>query len=75
MMINDQVCFSFAFQVLEYLPDPWDQWLTIGDLEQARSSHATLSIESEQLPCLLSGESFDIGIVNKVVESRWRIDK
>ena len=75
MMISGKVCFSFAFQVLEYHPHPWDQWLLIGDLEQARQGHATLSLGPEQLPCLLSGESFDIGIVNKVIESWWRIDK
>ena len=64
MMINDQVCFSFAFQVLEYHPHPWNQWVHIGDLVQARSIHATLSIGPEQLPCFLSGEIFTIDTIN-----------
>ena len=58
---------KFAFQVLEYHPHPWNQWVPIGDLVQAREGHATLSIGSEQLPCLLSGESFNIGIKIKVI--------
>ena len=48
-MIND------AFQVLEYQPQP-DQWVTVGNLEQARSTHATLSVKAEQLPCFSPGE-------------------
>ena len=59
MTINDQLCFSFACQVLEYHPQPWNQWLQVGDLVQTRYGHATFSIGSEQLPCLLSGESFN----------------
>ena len=47
--------FSFAFQVLEYHPHPWNQWVHIGDLVQARTSPAILSIGPEQLPCLFSG--------------------
>ena len=74
MIINDQVCFSFAWQVLEYQPQPWNQWVKIGDLAQARSFHATLSIGPEQLPCL-SGESFNIEMIIKVIESRRLIDK
>jgi len=42
-------------EVLEYQPEPFNQWLTIGDLQQARTLHATLSIGAEQLPCLSSG--------------------
>ena len=68
MTINDQLCFSFACQVLEYHPQPWNQWLHVGDLEDARRNHATLSIGPEQLPCLLSGESFNIKMV--IIESR-----
>ena len=45
----------------------------LGDLQQARDSHATLSIGTEQLACLLSGESFNMEI--KVIESRRLIDK
>ena len=57
------------FQVLEYHPQPWNQWLTIGDLEQARTRHATLSIGAEQVPCLLSGESFKMEMIFKVIGS------
>ena len=63
---HDQVCFSFACQVLEYHPQPWNQWVKIGDLQQARQYHATLSIGPE-LPCLLSGESFNIEIIFMVM--------
>ena len=66
MLINDQVCFSFAFQVLEYLPEPWNQWVTIGDLVEGRYAHATLTIGPEQLPCL-SGESFNIEMIIMVM--------
>jgi len=43
-------------QVLEYHPQPCNQWVHIGDLAQATSEHETISIGVEQLPCLLSGE-------------------
>ena len=68
MTINDQLCISFDCQVLEYHPQPWNQWLQVGDLLQARRGHATLTIGPEQLPCLLSGESFNIKMV--IIESR-----
>ena len=69
MDINDQVCFCFTSQVLEYHPQPWNQWVKVGDLVEARRSHAILSIGVEQLPCL-SGESFNIEIIIMVIESR-----
>ena len=69
MIINDQVCFSFACQVLEYHPQPWNEWVKVGDLVQPREVHATLTIGPDQLPCL-SGESFDIEIIIMVIESR-----
>ena len=69
MIINDQVCFSFACQVLEYQPQPWNEWVKVGDLVQAREYHATLTIGPEELPCL-SGESFNIEIIIMVIESR-----
>ena len=72
MTIYDQVCFSFACQVLEYHPQPWNQWVQVGDLVQARSYHATLSIGAEQLACL-SGESFNMEMI--MIESRRLIDK
>ena len=67
MIINDQVCSYFAFQVLEYHPQPWNQWVQVGDLAQARAAHATLSIGVEQLSCLLSGESFNIEMIIMVM--------
>ena len=66
-MNNDQVYFSFACQVLEYHPQPWNQWVKVGDLQQAKFSHATLSIGPEQLSCLLSGESFNIEMIIMVM--------
>ena len=68
MIINDQVCFSFVCQVLEYHPQPWNKWVQVGFMEQARSQHATLSVGPEQLPCLLPGESFNIKMM--IIESR-----
>ena len=51
MIINDQVCFSFACQVLEYQPQPWNEWVKVGNIVEAKAEHATLSIGVEQLPC------------------------
>ena len=65
MMINEQVCFSFACQVLEYHPQPCNEWVTVGDLVEERSAHATLIIGVEDLPCLLSGKSFNIEMITK----------
>ena len=67
MIINDQVCFYFACQVLEYHPQPWNQWVQVGDLQQARDGHATLSIGPEQLACLFPGESFNMEMIFKVM--------
>ena len=33
-MINDQVSLSFTSQVLEYHPQPWNQWVEVADLEK-----------------------------------------
>ena len=49
--------------------------MSIGDIVQARSHHATLSVGVEHLPCLLSGESFKVKMIIKVIESRRLIDK
>ena len=38
--------------MLEYQPEPLNQWTTIGQLETGRTAHAALSIGSEVLPCL-----------------------
>ena len=43
---------SFDCQVLEYQPEPSNQWTTVGQLETARRNHAVLSIGPEALPCL-----------------------
>ena len=43
---------TFACQVLEYQPEPANQWTTVGQLEAERQAHAVLSIGSEGLPCL-----------------------
>ena len=43
---------SFNTQVLEYQPGPSDKWLTVGNLQVARNSHAVLTIGPNQLPCL-----------------------
>ena len=39
-------------QVLEYQPEPANQWTTVGQLETGRYAHAVLSIDAEALPCL-----------------------
>ena len=39
-------------QVLEYQPEPSNEWTTVGQLETGRFAHAVLSIDSEALPCL-----------------------
>jgi len=38
-------------EVLEYQPEPSNQWTTVGQLETERGAHAVLSIGSELLPC------------------------
>ena len=50
-MIDNELII-LACQVLEYQPEPADQWTTVGQLETARRNHAVLSIGSETLPCL-----------------------
>ena len=45
-------------QVLEYQPEPWNQWLTVGKIEAGSSYHAALSIGPHQLHCLSPGGSF-----------------
>jgi len=47
--------FSVRSEVLEYQPEPSNQWTTVGQLETGRSAHAVLSIGSEALPCLQAG--------------------
>ena len=50
-------------QVLEYHPEPWNQWLKIGNLQIGRGGHAVLSIGPNQLPCLL-GKSYFANATN-----------
>ena len=49
----------FACQVLEYQPEPSNQWTQIGQLEANRWKHAVLSISSEELPCWQGGLVYD----------------
>ena len=56
---SQQLWFNLLFQVLEYHPEPWDQWVAVGSLEVERYSHAVLSIGVEHLPCL-SGKDDDL---------------
>jgi len=39
-------------EVLEYQPEPSNQWTTVGQLETGKSYHAVLSIDSGALTCL-----------------------
>jgi len=43
---------DYKSEVLEYHPEPLNQWLLIGRLQIAKSGHAVLSFGSQQLPCL-----------------------
>jgi len=43
--------FSRRSEVLEYQPEPSNQWTTVGQLETERDGHAVLSIGPELLPC------------------------
>ena len=55
--VDDGVCSSH--QVLEYHPQPWNQWQEIGNIQVDRQYHAALSIGPQQLPCLSPGGSFN----------------
>ena len=47
--------------MLEYHPEPLNQWFTIGNIQFERFSHAVLSIGFHQLPCLsASGDTMMI---------------
>ena len=45
----------FACQVLEYQPEPSNEWTTVGQLEKKRACHAVLSIGCEPLLHSLQG--------------------
>merc|ERR1712126_352257 len=49
--------YSYRYEVLEYQPEPSNQWTTVGQLETGRWYHAVLSIDSEALPCLQGEQS------------------
>ena len=55
---ENQSSSSFADQVLEYHPEPANEWLKVGDLQKTRAAHATLSIGTQELPCSAAGGSF-----------------
>ena len=56
MIINDQVCFYFACQVLEYHPQPWNQWVEVADLEKETGAMLRcLSDESNNHSSRISG--------------------
>ena len=46
----DNLLIIFVCQVLEYQPEPSNQWTTVGQLETGRDGHAVLSIGPELLP-------------------------
>ena len=45
-----------ACQVLEYYPEPWNEWFNTGNIQTGRGDHAVLTIGPHHLPCM-SGES------------------
>ena len=44
--------------MLEYHPEPWNEWVNVGNLEIARAYLALLSVGPQHIPCL-SGKSYD----------------
>ena len=45
--------------MLEYHPEPWYQWVSVGHLQAGRYHHAVLSVGPEQLPCF-AGNNMDL---------------
>jgi len=43
---------SYRSEVLEYQPEPMNNWNVVGQLEATREHHGVLSIDPELLPCL-----------------------
>merc|ERR1719350_896022 len=41
-------------EVFEYHPEPWNQWLTVGNIQVGRYYLTALSIGPQQMPCLSS---------------------
>jgi len=48
---------SFRDEVLEYQPEPSNQWTTVGQQEAERGYHSVISIGPELLPCLKETET------------------
>ena len=46
----------FLYQVLEYRPEPWDQWVEFGNLEKHALGSAVISIGPQQLHCISSNQ-------------------
>ena len=42
--------------MLEYQPQPWDEWVEVGHLKKGRAEHATVSVGPQQLPCLAGAD-------------------
>jgi len=49
-------------EVLEYHPEPLNQWSLMGHLQSGKSHHAVVSVGSQQLPCL----STDSGCASQI---------
>jgi len=49
-------------EVLEYRPEPLNQWSLVGHLQSGRAFHAVLSVGSQQLPCF----STDSGCASQI---------
>ena len=45
----------FGWQVFEYHPAPWDQWVTVGNILVARQHETILTVGPQELPCLSAG--------------------
>merc|ERR1712181_182707 len=44
--------YSYRSEVIEYHPEPLNQWSLMGHLQSGKAYHAVLSVGSQQLPCL-----------------------
>ena len=51
----DNLLIIFTCQVLEYQPEPSNQWTRVGQIETKRANHAVLSIGCEALLSSLPG--------------------
>ena len=51
-------------EVLEYHPEPWNRWITVGYIERGRADHAILSVGPQQLSCLSECPLFPPSIGN-----------